>query len=113
VDIKINNIFCYLKVIAIVGIPSGTLKPKEIASGIWWMVFLVNWTFSVSQISKLSVQLFIPVLDKPERFRIVLVRIISCQFYFSIREYVLGKSTTPFNTLILEVLLGPDHKERV
>ena len=61
-----NDICCYLKVIAIVDIPLGTLKPKEIASGIWWMVFLVNWTFSVSQISKLSIQLFIPVLDKPE-----------------------------------------------
>ena len=108
-----NDICCYLKVIAIVDIPLGTLKPKEIASGIWWMVFLVNWTFSVSQISKLSVELFIPVLDKPERFRIVLARIISCQFDFSTREYVFGKSTAPFNTLIQEVLLGPDHKERV
>gem|GEM_PF-3272050 len=37
-------LFCYLNVIAIVEIPSGTLNPKEIATGTCWILFLFNWT---------------------------------------------------------------------
>lgn len=54
----------------------------------------------------------ITVSYKFKCLRILLLRQITCQFYFWVSKYILWYASLPFNNLVLQVCLASDYIER-